>query len=127
MTEPTNMTPDDRWLARVTEFTNEEWGQQGFRFPLLDQAGEIKQGIEEVRACGIKRLIERRYPDFGDRVRNVASLIVAVVPLLAANGQLTDAEYEKLLHADLRRQLPFLDGSVRQNLACRLIAESARR
>ena len=76
-------------------------------------------------AGGIKRLIERRYPDFDDRTRALASLIIAVAPLPATPGHVTDAEYQEHLQDEMRRLLPFLDGPVRKALASRLIAEHA--
>lgn len=102
--------PTDAEFARVAEVIRDYWGQQGWQRP-------------ECRAEGIKRLITRRYPDFADRVQNVASLIVSVMPLLPTDGTLTEADYKAHLQADLRRLLNFLDGSVRQDLASRLVAE----
>ena len=39
-------------------------------------------------AGGVKRLKERRYPDFEDRTHTLASLLTAVAPLLAMPGML---------------------------------------
>jgi hypothetical protein len=111
MTGSTNTTSYGQWLTRVIECTNDAWGRQEWQRP-------------EDRAIGIRRLIERRYPDFDDRMQNVANLIVAVAPLVTDDGQLNAAKYKEHLQADLHRLLPFLDGSVRRDLACRLIAEA---
>lgn len=126
MTDPTHTTLGDPWLPRVTDVTRDEWGKQGWQFPLFDQAGGIERTIEEVRAAGIKRLIERRYSDFGDRMRGLANLIAAAASLLATPGCLTEVEYQELLRAEVHGLVPFLTEEVREALAARLIAEHAK-
>jgi hypothetical protein len=121
ITTVTPPSPSDAWLASVNDMVRDQWGRQSFRFQRFKPKGEVVT-VEDVRTCGIERLIERRYADFGHRVWNVASLIVAVMPIVAADGQLSDADYEEYLHADLHRLLPFLEGAVRRDLARKLIA-----
>lgn len=126
MIEATHTMLGDPWAARVTEVTHDAWGEQGWQFPLFDQAGGIERTIEEVRAAGIKRLIERRYSDFGDCMRGLANLIAAAASLLATPGCLTEVEYQELLRAEVHGLVPFLAEEVREALAGRLIAEHAK-
>jgi hypothetical protein len=122
MIEPTTKTPDDPGLVRAKDIVRDEWGKQGWHFPLRDHAGAIQQGIEDVRACGINRLIARRYSDFDDRVRSLANLIAAMALLLATPGHAANAEYMERLRHEMSKLLPFLDKPVREGLARRLIA-----
>jgi hypothetical protein len=110
----TTETPAESWVERVSAITLEVWVKLIWqRQRQADSAG------------GIKRLVERRYPDFDDRTRALASLIIAVAPLPATPGHVTDTEYQEHLQVETRRLLPFFDGPVRKALASRLIAEHA--
>ena len=102
----------DAAASRTAEIVLDEWAKQ-HRQRSADSAG------------GIKRLIERRYPDFDDRMRALADLTAAVAPQLSTPGHVTDAEYQEYLQHEMRWLLPFLDGPVRKALAGRLIAEHA--
>jgi hypothetical protein len=86
-------------------------------------AGGVKRGIEGVRACGTRRLVARRYSDFGDRMRRLANLIAGKAPLLATPGSVADVEYQEHLREAMHRLVPFLNEQVREALAGRLIAE----
>ena len=122
MSEPTTKTPDDPWLVRAKDIVRDEWGKRGWHFPLRNHAGAIQQGIEDVRDCGINRLIARRYSDFDERVRSLADLIAAWALLLATPGHAAYGEYTERLRDETNRLLPFLDKPVREGLARRLIA-----
>lgn len=98
----------DTWIAQVSEKICTMWGEQAFQRP-------------KHRARRIKALVERRN-DFDVRVAAVANLIDAVTPRLTKRGELTDAEYKLFLLVPLHAQLPFLQASVRADLARVLIA-----
>jgi hypothetical protein len=105
--------PTDTSVASVTKITLDVWAKQGWQRPA-------------VSASAITRLIERRYSDLRERMRALDDLTTAVAPLLAIPGYLTDAEYREHLQDEMRRLLPFLDGTSRKTLASILIAEHAK-
>ena len=92
---------------------------------VLDEWAKLHRQRSADSAGGIKRLVERRYPDFANRMHALADLTAAVASLLAMPGYVTDAEYQAYLQNEMRRLLPFHDGVVRKALAARLIAEYA--
>src|SRR4051812_38187854 len=106
----------DDWALLVTEITEAAWVKQGVQWRAHPHS-----------AVDLRRLKDRRYPDFDHRMRVLASLIAAVSSQLAEPGYLSNHEYQVRLQDEMRRLLPFLEAQVRQNLACQLITEHAVR
>jgi hypothetical protein len=97
---------------RATEITCDEWAKQEWQRPADG-------------ARGVKHLIEQHYPDFHDRMRRLAYLMIRVAPLLATPGYTTEAEYRDHLQDEMRKLLPFLTEPVRQDVAAALLVVHA--
>ena len=67
----------------------------------------------------------RRRRNLKARIRAVALLIEDAADCVATPGVLTDEEYNKFILKPLHAQLPFLDVTVRKELARNLIAQRA--
>ena len=96
----------------ATEITCDEWAKQDWLHPADG-------------ARGVKRLIEQHYPDFHDRMRRLAHLMIRVAPLLATPGYTTEAEYRGHLQDEMRKLLPFLIEPVRRDVAFALLVVHA--
>ena len=97
----------DMWTIEVTKIVCDVWAKQAFHRP-------------KDRANGITMLVRRR-SDFDARVAATATLIETAALRLAQPGELTDNEYKAFLLRPLHAQLPFLEASVRAELARSLV------
>lgn len=98
----------DAWLSQVSDCIMQVWAEQAFFRP-------------QDRPDGLKALLERR-PDTDARVRAVATLIETVGSRAATAGALSEEEYDGLVLRPLHTALPFLDATVRKELARYLVA-----
>jgi hypothetical protein len=97
------------WITFVRNSILTTWREQAFFWP-KDRSKEIKALV-------------RSRPGLKARSRAVALLIEDVADRVTTPGVLTDEEYNESILKPLHAQLPFLDATVRKELARNLIAQ----